>query len=213
MLKTSFSTEIEANVYLEEQKIRMERGYLSCSERKQLKKMLENPKAFVHEVKEKKANPNVREIIHNLNKLRIPCKPVEPGEDISQIIVELKETLAHVGGVGLSANQIGYCKQISYIKMVDIDKKNKKLRPKELLLINPKIVEHDRKFTVKGEECLSFPRIRVDTDRWVFITLVNHNEKLEATTSCYQDFESVVIQHEVDHLQGKTIFNRKHKRR
>jgi len=210
MLKTRFDSVIEASVYITLQKIRQEKGYLTRSEREQLKKLIEKPESFVKEPEVVRQLP----IVTDIKELSKPCAPVEAGEDISRIITELKETLNTSGGLGLSANQIGYNKQIAYIKiMKGYNKETKKIEYNEIVLINPKILEHDRRIKVKGERCLSLPHVSVDTDRWVFITVQNCNEKLEPSVFCSQDMEAICIEHEIDHLNGKTILDRKHKAR
>jgi len=213
MLKMQFITEQEILAYIEEQKIRQSKKYLTYSEREQLKKMIENPKFYVVPPGSTK-NPFEKEILKGIHNISQPCELIKPGEDISRIIDELKVTLAVSGGLGLSANQIGYNKQISVISIFKgFNKEKKEPNRFDLVLINPKIIEHKNKFLVKGERCLSLPNISVDTDRWIYITLVNHNQQLEPSTTCYQDMEAIVIQHEVDHQRGKTIYDRKHKKR
>lgn len=152
-------------------------------------------------------------IITNINELRKKPEIVMPDEDVSKIIADLKETLiSQKRGWGLSANQIGYNKKISYIRM-PTGVKDKKLQYFELIMINPKIIEHEKCIRVNKEECLSFPGILVDTDRYVFITVEYENEKREKQTELYQDLQALCIQHETDHCYGRTIFDRKHKRR
>jgi peptide deformylase len=210
MLKIQFETEQEILIYIEQQKIRQEKNFLSRSEREQLKKLEEKPTDYVKASETK--IPLVKPIITGLKQLSVPCKPIELGENIGQIKLELMTTLAVSGGLGLSANQIGYDKQLSYINIYkNYNKETKKVERIELFLINPKIIEHDKKIVIKQEGCLSFPRLKVDTDRWAYITLVNHNDKLEPTTTCYQDWEAIAIQHEIDHLRGLTLLDRKHR--
>jgi len=151
----------------------------------------------------------IKPIVTNLVELRKPCVPVEKGEDVSQIIQELKDTLETKRGWGLSANQIGYNKKISYIKIPEFKDKQGNFSYKEYILINAKIIEKDRLVKVLDEGCLSFPGVPVHTQRYVFITIEYLNEKMEPITMAYQDMEALAMQHEVDHQQGRTIFDRK----
>jgi peptide deformylase len=154
---------------------------------------------------------DIRPIVANLTELRKPCLPVEKGENVKDIIQALKDTLEVKKGWGLSANQIGINKRISYIKIPKFVDKNKQIQYNEFVLINAKIIEHDRPIKVMDEGCLSFPGIRVHTRRYVFITIEYLNEKMEPQAMSYQDMESICIQHEVDHTLGITIFDRKWK--
>jgi peptide deformylase len=150
-------------------------------------------------------------IITNIQELRKPCAPVEKGEDVSGIIRSLKETLGARGGLGISANQIGINKRISYIKIPVSVNKNKEIQYNEYILINAKIVEKDRPIQVKNEGCISFHGVYVNTRRYVFCTVEFLNEKLELQTGIYQDIEAICVQHEIDHTLGLTIFDRKWK--
>jgi peptide deformylase len=212
MLKQSFKDQIEFDIHLTEQKIRMEKGYLTRTERDQLKKMLEkNYKPVI--IKEEIPNPNIKSIVTDINLLRKPCLLVEKGEDVKQIIIELKETLNKFSSkaLGLSANQIGYNKSVCYIRVPYFDQKNKKTEIKELILINPKIIEKDKPIKVQNESCLSFPGISVTTKRYVYCTVYYLDENFKEHTALMQDLESLVILHEYDHTIGKTIFDNRYK--
>ena len=141
----------------------------------------------------------IRKIVSNINELRKPCEDIHDKKEIDSIVQDLKDTLADKGhGVGLSANQIGIQKKVSYIKIpVDISKNEYK----EIILINPKIKEktHPIKFR---EGCLSFPGIFVETQRYTFILLEN-----DGKVEMYTDIVAIAIQHEYSHLYGKTIFD------
>jgi len=209
MLKQRFESQEELDAYLTEQKLRQEKGYLTRSEREKLKKISDNPKQYIN--KTVKLAESKISIVTNINELKKPCHEVTLDDNIQEIVKKLKDTLAYHNGFGLSANQIGIQKKISYCKIPKYNPKDKKIEFTELVIINPKIIEKDRKILFKQEGCLSIPYLRIDTDRYVFITLEYQDEKLEKRTALFQDLESFVVQHEYDHLIGLTIFDRKHK--
>jgi len=156
----------------------------------------------------------IKPIVSNIKELRKPCVPVEPKEDIKEIIQDLKDTLATKKGYALSANQIGINKCICYIKVPkSVDKKTKEITYEEIVAINPVIVEKSRKVISKDEGCLSFPGIRINTDRYIFSIVIYEDEKREKHTVLAQDLQSIVWQHEIAHLKGRTIFDDKHKSR
>ena len=211
MIRKEFDTKVEADVYLVEQKVRQENGYLTKSEREELKQLLEHPDVLI---KKGIDTSNIKSIITNLAELQKPCLPVEKDEDISQILTDLKDTLQRVGGLGLTANQIGVPKKISYIKIPkSINKQTKQIEYDEFYLINAEIIEKQKKIIVNDEGCLSFPGIRVTTDRYVFITAKFENEKRQIQTGLFQDLQGLVVQHEFDHQSGTVILDRKHKRK
>ena len=206
MLQTKFNKQLEFDLYIVEQKIRKEKGYLTVSERKQLEEMIKNPKSYIIPEQPKK---EYKPIIINIDLLRKPCDLVTKEDDIKDIIKELKNTLENVGGIGISANQIGINKRISYIKIPKLTE-DKKIEFTELILINTKIIEQSIPIKVRGEGCLSFPGIFIDTKRYIFVIIKNHYEDLKPRTYMSQDYEGFAIQHEVDHQNGIVIFDRRY---
>ena len=143
-------------------------------------------------------------IIKDKNKLKTKCEPVSEireGEDISvQLFKELGDK-----GIGLAANQIGINKRVCVINVKE-----------PLVLINPKIVEKSKEKFVFAEGCLSFPKKKIKTERYVSVVVEadNHKGKLSfsAESKDINDaFECVCVQHEIDHLDGITMFDRQHK--
>lgn len=154
----------------------------------------------------------IKTIITNIKELRKPCELITKEDNIKEIIQDLKDTLLSKKGLGLTANQIGINKKISYIKIPkSVNPKTKEIQYNEYILINAKIIEKDRPIRVNDEACLSFPGIFVITKRFVFITVECLNEKLEPKVMIFQDLEALVIQHEYSHQQGRTIFDEKWK--
>lgn len=207
MIRKTFETRLQVDLYLTEQKIRMEKGYLTRSEREELKQLMTNPESLV--VK-KIEIPDYKKIITDINVLKIPCLEVRKDEDIKHIIKDLKETFAQTGGLGISANQIGYNRKVFYIKVLKkFDQQTKTIEFSEYIMINPKIIELSNPIKVQREGCLSFPGIFVDTKRFIYCTVQFEDENRKPQVATVQDLESFAIQHETDHLNGVTIFDNK----
>lgn len=139
----------------------------------------------------------VKPIIKDIKELRKQSVPVDKDEDLSDVVQDLKDTLATVEGYGLTANQIGVYKRLAYIKVGD----------EEAVLLNPKILQREDKIKVK-EGCLSIPGVDFYTDRYNKITFISNGEEYNAEGLLAQ-----IVQHEVDHMNGITILQRKHKAR
>ena len=141
-------------------------------------------------------------IIEDKTKLEIKCSPVsvKEGEEIGvRLLHELRKS---ENGIGLAANQIGINKRVCVINVKE-----------PLVLINPKIVEKSKEQFVFPEGCLSFPDSKVKTQRHqdIVVTADNHDGKLSfsANSKDINDaFECVCVQHEIDHLDGITMFDR-----
>ena len=144
-------------------------------------------------------------IIKDRKELEIKCSPVsiKEGEEIGvRLLHELRES---ENGIGLAANQIGINKRVCVINVKE-----------PLVLINPKIVEKSKEQFVFAEGCLSFPDSKVKTIRHqdIVIEADNHEGQLSfsANSKDINDaFECVCVQHEIDHLDGITMFDREFK--
>jgi len=127
---------------------------------------------------------------------------------IKKIIEEMKETLLAQNdpqGVGLAANQVGVDLSLFIIK----PKKNSPIS----VFINPKIlkVEEEKEEKRKKKEkklklegCLSVPKIwgEVKRAKKVLLEYQTDDESFEKKQAWFSGFEAVIIQHEVDHLEG-----------
>ena len=148
-------------------------------------------------------------IVKDINQLKQKCVPVSAlsygeGEDIAKRLLE--ELSNSKNGIGLAANQIGINKRVCIINV----------KEEPLILINPEIIERSKETFVFPEGCLSFPNKHVRTIRNTSIKVKadNHDEELtfSADSKDYKDaFECACVQHEIDHLDGITMFDREFK--
>jgi peptide deformylase len=138
--------------------------------------------------------------------LKEKAKPVKKVDD--ELIIKIKnmfETMRNANGVGLAANQVGYSESLFVIDITPIEE-YKKIKP--IVLINPQIVLESDEMVYMEEGCLSLPNLRADVERpekikIKFIDTDENEVELEA-----EDFYARVLQHEYDHLLGKTIPDR-----
>ncbi len=153
--------------------------------------------------KTKKSEKKQKMIITEIKKLQTICERVslvEEGEEIgAQLLKELTETKQ---GIGLAANQIGINKRVCVVNVKE-----------PLVLVNPRIVEKSEEQFMFAEGCLSFPGKHVKTGRHtsVIVEADNHEGKLSfsAESEDINDaFECACVQHEIDHLDGITMFDR-----
>ncbi len=132
-------------------------------------------------------DPILRKKCLKINK--ITAKEVELFED-------MLFTMHASSGVGLAASQVGYSLQILVADAGDGDGPIK--------LANPRIVE------VKGadkfsEGCLSVPELNVEIERPYEIIVEGLNELGKQVRIEASGLMARVIQHEMDHLNGKLI--------
>ena len=143
-------------------------------------------------------------IITEVSKLQTICESVssiEEGEKIgAQLLKELTESK---NGIGLAANQIGINKRVCVVNVKE-----------PIVLINPKIVEKSEEKFIFPEGCLSFPSDKIRTQRHVSVVVESDNHEGQLSFSTKSEdindaFECVCVQHEIDHLDGITMFDRK----
>jgi len=137
------------------------------------------------------------------------CKDISHDELVKQEVVErLKSVLSgHPTGIGLAAPQIGLdCKV--FILKVGLGPNIKSV----MVCRNPIITEYIGSRTVSNEGCLSFPKKFINTVRAEQIIVSYYDEN----NNFFSDIKlkgtiALQFQHEIDHLEGKTIFDREYK--
>jgi len=146
---------------------------------------------------------SVKSIVSSIVELKKPCEEVTKNDEYKTIIKDLKDTLiSHPNGLGLSANQIAYNKKISYLRIP-----KSKTEFDEYILINPKITDKLGKASSFKEGCLSFPGITVITSRYMIIAVEYYDEDFKKIIKVFEGLKAIVAQHEIGHLNGKTIFD------
>lgn len=129
--------------------------------------------------------------------LKLPTLPVTVFDsELKELTLDMFRVIEKYGGVGLAAPQIGVRKSIIVYKY----------KGQEGVLINPKLTPTpDAKEEETGEGCLSFPGIYVKVKRPNIFDLSWQDEEGEEHEDEFCELTAVIIQHELDHLQGKTI--------
>jgi peptide deformylase len=126
--------------------------------------------------------------------------------------MELTQALVENPGLGISATQIGIKKRACYIQFGD----------EELFLVNPIIKEKSKEGFLFMEGCLSIPstlrspirtirasKVVIDTDNLGELTFEINPEGDEANKMVSKEtMMTVIVQHEIDHLDGITIKDR-----
>lgn len=110
------------------------------------------------------------------------------------------------GGVGLSANQIGLSKRMFVAFFTD-----EKGKEHEYTLINPKIISHSVSMTYlpPSEGCLSVDReVRGFVPRFERIKVKGFNLEGAEIVLKLSGYASIVLQHEIDHLDGIMFYDR-----
>ena len=133
-------------------------------------------------------------------------------QEADELRKQLEQGLTEYPGLGISATQLGIKKRACYIKFGD----------EELFLVNPIVKEKSKEGFLFMEGCLSIPsslskptrtiracKVVIDTDNLGELTFEINPEGDKTNESISKEtMMTVVVQHEVDHLDGFTIKDR-----
>lgn len=129
--------------------------------------------------------------------LRLKAKDIEIfDEELKVLIEDMAETMYDAPGVGLAAPQIAQS-----VRLIVVDTTVMGEEQQCLAMVNPTIIDR-LESQVDEEGCLSVPELTAKVQRYRKITVQYQNEdgtKQELTT---EDRFAVVLQHEIDHLNG-----------
>lgn len=121
------------------------------------------------------------------------------GDDVQNLIEDMAETMFDAPGSGLAAVQVGANKRIIVVNTTG-DEENSE--PAWYALINPEIIEKDGVFISENEGCLSVPELRATVRRASRVVVKAQDRKGEPMTIEVDGFHAVILQHEIDHLNG-----------
>jgi peptide deformylase len=132
--------------------------------------------------------------------LRRVCGEVENFDfDLETVIIMMINLIKKDNHYGLSANQIGINKRL--FVYYDLEKK------KYDYMINP-ILQIDQLLKCKTkEQCLSLPGIEIEIERYKNITVHYQDMKGKKCIKKYTGQQAVIVQHELDHLNGLLIID------
>jgi len=136
-----------------------------------------------------------------LTKTALVKDPLSP--EIQALLPQMIETMHKENGVGLAAPQIDKSLRLA---VAEVDNQ-------VYYFINPEITSYSQEKIVFEEGCLSLPGQFFPIIRSEEITLRYQNEKGLPKKMRATGFLAIVIQHEVDHLDGILIINRYKKQR
>jgi len=133
-----------------------------------------------------------------------PTLPVENIDgEIQKLIDHMAEAMYQAPGVGLAAIQVGHGKSIIVFDDQP-DEDNRSLQ----VLINPTIVQTEGSVLSENEGCLSVPDFRADVKRHAAVLVEGYDREGKPVRMERDDFLAIVLQHEIDHLNGTLFIDR-----
>lgn len=138
-------------------------------------------------------------------RLRQISRPVdEITPEIRELAANMLETMYQAKGVGLAAPQIGKNMRLIVMDAAQNDDKNE---PR--VLVNPVLELSGEEVTSELEGCLSVPmNFRADVQRSSVVRVRARDLDGNEIDEVLEGFPAIVVQHEVDHLDGKLFIDR-----
>lgn len=142
--------------------------------------------------------------------LREVAQDISPDyPNLSELIDNMFETMVNSDGVGLAAPQIGLPIRLIVIGLDTLSDDYPEYKDFNQAYINPRIVEVDESETKLMEEgCLSLPGIHESVRRPTRVRVQWVDKEFNAHDEWINGFLARVIQHEIDHLEGKVFTDR-----
>lgn len=139
----------------------------------------------------------IREIVTFPNVvLRRKSIRAENDKDTQILIQDLLDTMQHNNGAGLAANQINVDKRVIATNHINYP-----------IVINPMILYKSKETVFNNERCLSLPGESYPVKRHECITVAGYDRNFYPIMIDADGLFSVVLQHEIDHLDGKLIID------
>lgn len=133
-----------------------------------------------------------------------PTRPIENVDGALQAkIKDMAETMYSAPGVGLAATQVGFDQSF-----IVFDANTEERNGVYQVLLNPVIVESHGEIISEEEGCLSVPEFRADVRRARSILVEGLDRDGNPVRMEAEGFLAIVLQHEIDHLQGKLFIDR-----
>jgi len=129
---------------------------------------------------------------------------------------DMLETFFSSDACGLASTQVEDYKYFNYNKI----QKGYRAQPNLILVsedatetnmiiaVNPEIIENSEKTKKSLEGCLSIPNQSITIERFIEVTVKYQDLDGKEIIKTYSDMEAIIMQHEIDHLNGILMTDR-----
>ena len=136
--------------------------------------------------------------------LRALSKPIEKVDaKVQRLIDDMLETMYDAPGIGLAAVQVAEPVRVLVMDIV----KDEDTPKNPIAMINPEIVRLGEAMRVHEEGCLSIPEHYYEIERPATALVRYIDREGRQQEMLCEDLLSTVVQHEIDHLNGKLFID------
>jgi len=129
--------------------------------------------------------------------------------NLSELIINMEETMQNANGVGLAAPQVGKAIRLFLVDASPFsesdeleDEERAFLKEFKRVFINPKIIEERCEEWAFSEGCLTIPNINEDVLRKETIDIEYFDINFKAKKETLNGLAARIFQHEYDHIEG-----------
>lgn len=120
-------------------------------------------------------------------------------KSLRKLAKQMEKAMYANDGIGIAAPQVGVSKRLIVVDSLEEE-------PNPITLVNPHIVELKGEEVISEEGCLSCPGISVPIARKPFVRVRYFDLDGEEWEIEDDELLGRCLQHEIDHLDGKTLF-------
>jgi peptide deformylase len=130
--------------------------------------------------------------------------------DLKRFLDQMLETMYDAPGIGLAAVQVGVPRRIITIDVVAKESEEEEgvePRREPIFLINPEIVWRSNETSLYEEGCLSIPDYYAEVERPAKVRFRYTDREGKEHERDAEGLLATVVQHEIDHLDGKLFID------
>ncbi len=147
-------------------------------------------------------NPILRQTASDISKEYLKT------DEFCQLLIDLKDSMDHYGGIGIAAPQIGVSLKVAIIQLEGFNRYGQEINLPLTAFINPRIEIIDDIEQGFWEGCLSVPGLRGFVERPRKIRVTYMGPQGDEKEMIADGFLATVLQHELDHLFGTLYIDR-----
>ncbi len=134
--------------------------------------------------------------------LREKARPVDIVDGaVRKLMDDMAETMYNAPGIGLAANQVG-----RPVRLIVVDLQREEDPHGLIMLVNPEIIEASGEL-IWEEGCLSVPEFFAQVQRHENVVVRGLNADGKPVEIRADGLLAVVLQHEIDHLNGRLFID------
>lgn len=141
--------------------------------------------------------------------LRSPVETIESVGAVADRVDALVDLLRELKGAGLAAPQVGWPAAAAVVEVRKTEAFPDRPESPLYIFLNPQIVEAGGEEQVEDwEGCFSVPGLMGQVPRWDWVTVLYLDREGSEVTETFSGYLARVVQHELDHLEGKIFLDR-----